>query len=212
MAANYRTGLEGAIKTLTREGPRMLVAIESERDSRQIIEVAADLAGGLDASVTLLRVVPPPAKPWVWLSDGILPGGGAYFDTLNFGEGADLFEEMAMAVEQVERAALAELRQLEGAFAGLAVSRAVAIDANAGRAIVAWLCRSPHDLVVLAAARRHPLLRLFAATTVEAVVHSRLACVVVAPDCQTIRSNRSVKNGGERDGHQLFLLRSKTHA
>jgi hypothetical protein len=163
----------------------MLVAIEHECGPQHIIEVAAEFAGYLDANVTLLRIVPPPPRPWVWMSGALLSDSAAYVDS--FSDGHDLLEELALAVRQLERLAQAELRLLEGAFAGLEVSRSVAIDANAGRAIVAWLRRRPHDLVVIAARRRHPLLRLFAATTLDQVVRSRLATVMAAIDPQDYR-------------------------
>jgi hypothetical protein len=75
-------GREGSIRTLTRKRPRMLVATELEGDAARTAETAAELAGGLGATNTLIRVVPPSPKPWVWMSHGLLLGSAAYIDSL----------------------------------------------------------------------------------------------------------------------------------
>jgi hypothetical protein len=213
MSVKYETARPSAIEAVTRRCPSVLVAIEKECDAAGIVEVAAEIAWGLGATVTLLRVVQPPPKPWVWMSDGLLPGGGAsYFESLDVQGGLDLLEELALAVEQLERRTMIELRKFEGAFEGLAVSRAVAIDAIAGRAIVAWLRRRPHDLVVLATGGRHPLLRLFGPTTLDQVVRSGLASVVVAPELREPASAQSAQQIAEREGHYLNQQRSKLRA
>jgi universal stress protein A len=136
--------------------PTILVPLDGSELSEAAVPIAADLAAGLRAAVTLLCVVPPvpPAR--------------------QTGPAGDL----PQLVDLEERRAEEILVSYATAFPGLSVECAVLVAEHAAEAIVDYVRQNPVDFVVMATHGRSGLRHLLAGSVTEAVVRSGVAPVV----------------------------------
>ena len=136
--------------------PHILVIFDDPEAAQSVVPIATHLAAGLQARVTLLRVVPAPKVVSRDLPHDLLPPGVL-----------------------AERQAYAELRRLESRFAGRSVASQVVMGDNPSAEIIGWLRRHPADLVVVGTRRSTGLRRLFQRDAAEAVQRSGLAPIIV---------------------------------
>jgi nucleotide-binding universal stress UspA family protein len=135
---------------------RIVVTLDGSQHSEAALPVAARLAAGLSADVTLLCVVPPPPP-----APRSSPGG-----------------EPLLLVDLEERRADAALAARAAEFSGLLVDRVVLVSQQPAEAIIAYLVDHPTDLVVMATHGYSGLRHLLAGSVTEAVVRSGVAPVV----------------------------------
>jgi nucleotide-binding universal stress UspA family protein len=135
---------------------RIVVTLDGSQHAEAALPVAARLAAGLRADVTLLRVVPPPP-----LSTSNSPGG-----------------EPLLLVDLEERRADAALAENEAELSGLLVDRVVLVSRQPAEAIIAYLVDNPPDLIVMATHGYSGLRHLLAGSVTEAVMRSGVAPVV----------------------------------
>ena len=159
----------GETKTTTTQ---ILVTLDgSARDTTAIGE-AARLAAGLQAQVTLLRVIRPPR--------------GGYPETPG---------DLLAAVDRAELAADEELRTYQMAF-DRTVTRAVLVGRHPAGEIIGWLRAHPADFVVMVTRGKTFWSRLFGGSVTEAVRRSGLAPVVAIRDGYPDRTARPVTAAG----------------
>lgn len=136
--------------------PRILVTLDGSDLSTAAIPVAAQIAHGLGAHVTLLRVVPPPRRATAPTDAG----------------------DLLSLVDLEERQAEHELRAQEAAFAGLPIERVVLVAMHPAEEIIGWLRAHPVAFVVMATHGHGGLHHLLAGSVTEAVLRSGLAPVI----------------------------------
>ena len=147
--------------------PHILVPLDGSESASRAISVAAHLAASLRAQITLLRVVQA-------------------LRVTSFGPAPDLPSPVVLA----ERQAHAELCRLAKGLSGVPVTTEVVVGPNSSAEIIGWLRHHPADFVVMAAAQRSALRRLFRPSVPAAVQRSGLAPVIVVP-AQEARRHRS---------------------
>jgi nucleotide-binding universal stress UspA family protein len=135
---------------------QIVVTLDGSDLSEAALPVAARLAAGLGADVTLLRVVPPLGEK----RPNPIRG-----DTLPL---IDLEEHQANDA----------LRAFVGEFPGLRVQCVVLVGRHAAEEIVTYLRHHPVDFVVMATHGHSGLRHLVAGSVTDAVVRSGLAPVV----------------------------------
>lgn len=133
---------------------RILVPLDGSKLSAAAVPVAAKLAVGLEADITLLRVVPPVTTESAGTSD--LPS----------------------LVDLEERRAYEELATFTPAFAGRRVQLVVLVGTRPAEEIIGWVRAHPVDFIVMATHGHGGLRHLVAGSVTEAVLRSGVAPVI----------------------------------
>jgi nucleotide-binding universal stress UspA family protein len=136
--------------------PRILVTLDGSDLAEAAVPVAARLASGLDADVTLLRVVPP----------------------LGERSATPIRGDLLPLIDLEELQANDTLRAFTHQFPDRAVQCVVLVGRHAAEEIIDYLRHHPVDLVVMATHGHSGLRHLVAGSVTDAVVRSGLAAVV----------------------------------
>jgi nucleotide-binding universal stress UspA family protein len=136
--------------------PKLLVPLDGSELAAAALPVAAEMAAGLGAEVTLLRVVPP--------IEGRQHGDW----------------DLPSVVDLEERRAYEDLaRQAAATFPSRETRAVVLVGTHPADEILSWIRMHPVDFIVMATHGHSGLRHLVAGSVTEAVIRSGVAPVIV---------------------------------